>query len=132
MGMEAISRGARRCYFVERDRKTSQQLKQNLHDLEIDRKASILCYDYKKALKIDNRYDIVYVDAPYGYYDDKKFVIDLLVSLRNRLNSGARVFIEEWFSKEKELNPTQIEGYELLSSRKHGSSLLHYYQLLDN
>ena len=129
MGIEAISRGALKSVFIERDRKTSQLLKQNLEKLGVEKSTLVLPYDYKKALKIERQYDIVYVDAPYDYYDEKEFVEDLLKRLKGRLASGAHVFIEERFSKEKELNPSLVNEYELLSSRKYGSSLLHLYQL---
>ena len=69
MGLEALSRGARRCVFVESDREACAVVKQNLEKLRFTG-ALVLCTDVFQALREERaagrQYDLVLVDPPYG------------------------------------------------------------------
>jgi 16S rRNA (guanine966-N2)-methyltransferase len=76
MGLEALSRGASRCVFVERDRAACRVITQNLEKLRLTG-AVVLCRDVADALRDErargHRYELVLVDAPYeewGRYAD--------------------------------------------------------------
>ena len=68
MGLEALSRGAARCVFVERDRSACRVIERNLAKLGLTG-AVILCQDAARALAEErsrtHRYDLIVVDAPY-------------------------------------------------------------------
>ena len=68
MGLEALSRGAARCVFVERDREACRVIKGNLEKLRLTG-AAVHCRDVSRALREEQargrRYDLVLVDAPY-------------------------------------------------------------------
>jgi 16S rRNA (guanine966-N2)-methyltransferase len=68
MGLEALSRGASRCVFVERDRDACRVITQNLEKLRLTG-ALVLCRDVRDVLREEGarrrRYDLVLVDAPY-------------------------------------------------------------------
>jgi 16S rRNA (guanine966-N2)-methyltransferase len=69
MGLEALSRGARRCLFVESDRAACAVIRQNLEKLRLTG-ALVLCKDAFQALREERaakrEYDLVLVDPPYG------------------------------------------------------------------
>jgi 16S rRNA (guanine966-N2)-methyltransferase len=69
MGLEALSRGARRCLFVESDRAACAVIRQNLEKLRLTG-ALVLCKDAFQALREERaakrQYDLVLVDPPYG------------------------------------------------------------------
>jgi 16S rRNA (guanine966-N2)-methyltransferase len=69
MGLEALSRGARRCVFVESDRAACRAIEANLEKLRLTG-ALVLCQDAFGALgqerRAERRYDLVLVDPPYG------------------------------------------------------------------
>jgi 16S rRNA (guanine966-N2)-methyltransferase len=70
LGLEAISRGARSCCFVERDRRATRKLQQNVDRLGLTDAATVLTAD---ALTISDTalphaeggYDLIFLDPPY-------------------------------------------------------------------
>ena len=68
MGLEALSRGATRCVFVERDRAACRVIEHNLEKLRLTG-AVVLCQDAGRALREERarkrRYDLILVDPPY-------------------------------------------------------------------
>jgi 16S rRNA (guanine966-N2)-methyltransferase len=69
MGLEALSRGARRCLFIESDPAACRVIRANLEKLRFTG-ALVLCRDALKALgeerRAGRRHDLVLVDPPYG------------------------------------------------------------------
>jgi len=69
MGLEALSRGARRCIFVESDRAACAVIRDNLEKLRLTG-ALVLCKDVFEALREERgagrSSDLVLVDPPYG------------------------------------------------------------------
>ena len=71
LGLEALSRGAAKVYFVENDLRTCKVIKQNLAKVEKslgeNGKAVILSCDYKQAVhRISEPVDIILADPPYA------------------------------------------------------------------
>jgi 16S rRNA (guanine966-N2)-methyltransferase len=73
MGLEALSRGARRCVFVESDRAACRVIQDNLEKLRFTG-AVVLQKDSFQALREERGagrfYDLVLVDPPYGTWAD--------------------------------------------------------------
>ena len=66
MGLEALSRGAASCVFVESDRDACRVINANLETLRL--RATVLCRDVFSALASDNGpYDLVLCDPPYDF-----------------------------------------------------------------
>jgi 16S rRNA (guanine(966)-N(2))-methyltransferase RsmD len=69
MGLEALSRGAARVVFVERDRAACRTIDANLAKLRLTG-ATVLCQDVALALRQERaagrRYDLILCDPPYG------------------------------------------------------------------
>lgn len=67
LGLEALSRGASECVFVDKDKESVKVVKANLEKLKIE--AQVLQLDYIDALKtLKNQgktFDIVFLDPPY-------------------------------------------------------------------
>ncbi len=65
MGLEALSRGAERVTFVEKDRAACRAIADNLEKLRLTG-ARVLCLDVVTSLRQESRtYDLVLVDPPY-------------------------------------------------------------------
>lgn len=98
MGIEAISRGAKLCYFVEKSKKYVEIIEKNIRELKIEEKAKIIKIDAEIFVKKSKeKFDIIFADPPYNYRIKREFVINTL----NILNEG--IFIFE-ISKRKSLN----------------------------
>lgn len=69
LGIEAISMGAKKCYFVDNGREILNILNKNINNLNIKDKSIIINKDYREALlyfKNNNiKFNIILVDAPY-------------------------------------------------------------------
>ena len=71
LGIEAISRGAKVAYFIEKDPKAMNVIEKNISKLKINNKNEVeiklLKDDAIKALgKIRTIFDIVFIDPPYN------------------------------------------------------------------
>lgn len=83
LGIEAISMGASKCYFVDNNKNILSYLKKNINCLGINNKSIIIDKDYREALlyfKNNNiEFNIILVDAPY-----KMEVMEEVIGLINK------------------------------------------------
>ncbi|HEY2327372.1 MAG TPA: 16S rRNA (guanine(966)-N(2))-methyltransferase RsmD [Gaiellaceae bacterium] len=115
MGMEALSRGAARCTFVENDRDACQVINANLDKLKLH--AAVLCQDASRALAQERKqFDLILCDPPYDR--------DVTKLPFARLLSDTGVLVYESSGREE---PPQIEGLAERTSRKYGSARLTLY-----
>lgn len=77
-GFEAISRGAKMCYFNDQDGDSYKSIKENAKILKEEIKTKVYKLDYKEFLRLhkDNEFDYIFIDPPYDFTDD--VIIDLL------------------------------------------------------
>ncbi len=70
LGIEALSRGASYCIFVERDRRACGVLHENLVQLELGSVSETLRIDVEAAVRelasAGERFDLIFADPPYG------------------------------------------------------------------
>lgn len=117
MGLEALSRGASRCVFVERDREACRVIQGNLEKLRLSG-AIVLCQDAVHALREaqarGHRYDLVLVDAPYDNWDP--YAPPLAELLPAVLQEGGLAVVETSSRVEPDL------PLDLVTSRRYGSA----------
>ena len=67
IGIEALSRGAKRAYFVENGREACACIQKNLHTTHFEESAVLLKQDVLSALRHihEKEVDLIYVDPPY-------------------------------------------------------------------
>ncbi len=74
-GIEALSRGAAEAVFVENGLKAADVIEENLKFTKLFEKATLMKYDYTKALTAckdqGRQFDVIYMDPPFdkGYQD---------------------------------------------------------------
>jgi 16S rRNA (guanine966-N2)-methyltransferase len=117
MGLEALSRGALRCVFVERDREACRVIQGNLEKLRFAG-ALVLNRDAASALRDErargHRYDLVLVDPPYEEWEHYSAVLaELLPAV---LEEDGVAVIETSSRVEPEL------PLDLVTSRRYGSA----------
>lgn len=66
VGIEAISRGAESCVFIERDRSALNALRNNLAALDCEARSRVVVGDVM-ALVASLDADLLYADPPYGF-----------------------------------------------------------------
>lgn len=67
MGIEALSRGAKSCVFVDNARASQQAQRQNLAHTGLEQRARLIAGDAASYLKLNRGpFDIAFLDPPYG------------------------------------------------------------------
>ena len=97
LGIEAISRGARKIVFIESNKKHYQMLKNTIRELNLNNKSMILFKDGLDWIKENNLsdFDLIFLDPPFNENHEKK-VLDILEKKHN-LKSSCKIYVE--FSK---------------------------------
>ncbi|MDE6196053.1 MAG: 16S rRNA (guanine(966)-N(2))-methyltransferase RsmD [Erysipelotrichaceae bacterium] len=72
IGLEAISRGIEKVYFVDHHIKAIHTIKENIRSLNVEKQCVVWKADYKKALQLAHeeqlRFHIIFLDPPYQVY----------------------------------------------------------------
>ena len=97
LGIEALSRGAERAVFVERDATALRVLRENLAALELSApRAQVRPGDalaaIRNALGERETYDLLLIDPPYGHV--RRWQAELAAAIPPLLAPGARVVVE--------------------------------------
>ena len=120
LGIEALSRGARSCTFVENNRGAKQVVERNLAHCRLEEQANVVFSDAVSFLNRSGTYDLVLLDPPYG----KGILQRVLAALVPRLSDDAMVVCES--GRDEEL-PAQVGSFVLDRERRHGKTKIALY-----
>lgn len=127
LGIEALSRGAKRAVFVERDGRALQRLVSNLEALglqegEAEVRRGEALGALRRARACAETYDLVLIDPPYRRASD--LGREISVALAPLLAPKARVVVESDRRAPLEL------PWEIVKERRYGdtSITIHYHQ----
>ncbi|MBI3919947.1 MAG: 16S rRNA (guanine(966)-N(2))-methyltransferase RsmD [Armatimonadetes bacterium] len=129
IGIEALSRGAKYAIFVESNPVCCQIIKENLHTTRLEDQGKVFKGPFSAGLEwawgIRQRFDLVFVDPPYGKGLIGKS-LDWIDGHPDLLAQGALVVTQEDLKAHEEWS-----GENLVLSREHrvGSTRLDFYQL---
>ena len=121
LGIEALSMGASRCYFVDNNKDILRYLNKNINN-----KSMIISKDYRDSLlyfKNNNiKFNIILVDAPYKM-EVMEEVIELVTKYDLLLDKGI-LLLEYSFDKLKD----KYNNLELIRSKKYGDKYVNIYR----
>ncbi len=84
IGIEALSRGAKQCVFVENEREAVTCIKQNLKTTRLSDQAQVMAMDVMQAIRrldsLHEPFDIIFMDPPYHKDFEIKVIPCLLES----------------------------------------------------
>ena len=130
LGIEALSRGAKKVYFLDQDTKSIQIIKTNISKLKINNQDDITIKIIKeeatKALKnVNEIFDIVLMDPPYN----KNIIKEILENLKNHnlINTNSYIFAES-----DKIEIVDCNGYEVLDTKIYGKSKLTILKLINS
>lgn len=115
VGIEALSRGATHCTFVERDREALRALRQNLSAVGCDDRARVIPGD-ASAMAGALEVDVVFADPPYGFDAWER----LLSALR-----APFVVTESGESLDQTLG--EPAGFEIVRARRYGRTWVTFW-----
>lgn len=134
LGLEALSRGARKVVFVERDRNALTVLRQNLRELGFENRSTVIAADVGTGIRrlaasissddrfSEDRFSWVFMDPPYAI--EAENVLGEL-SEKELLNGCAVVIVEH---DKRHRPPASIGGLFLTDRREYGDTELSFYR----
>ena len=120
LGIEALSRGAKKAVFCDQSKNAIQIIKQNIEKTHLQEKAEIIHADYKKVLNQmsqKEKFDLILIDPPYAKNIAVQ-AVEEIVKLDLLAEDG--IIILETDDKEREkcqLENIEINMYDI---RKYG------------
>ncbi len=127
VGLEALSRGARSCDFVDLSSDSIAIIKKNVQALDFESHSQIHQLDALTAIErfsqSQTRFDLVFVGPPYG----KGLAIEAFEKIAQcPILSSEGILITEIFKKEKLAD--HYGDYILFEERQYGDNLLKWYR----
>ena len=116
IGIEALSRGASKAYFVESNKKACEVIKDNLSRTHLEENATVLnmqALSACRSLSGKERFSVVFMDPPYGKGLEKQVLTDS--SFITLLEDKALVIIEA--DMDTELLPDDCPGLKVLKEK---------------
>jgi len=133
IGLEAISRGAKKAYFLEKDPEAIKVLKKNIDSMEPQKCEIILgnsfdtIWDVIEMLKRDKDKAFFYFDPPFAIregYEDIYEKVALLIKKLPKINVE-KILIEH----QSDYNfPDNLGLYKKVKTKKFGKSAITYYE----
>lgn len=111
LGLEALSRGAGHCVFVERDHAALKILKQNIATLKAEARCDVRAQAAESFP--GGAFDVVFLDPPY------RSGLGVKVLSRLALEPGCWASVETAFDED-----VAVDGFEVDAVRRHGKAKL--------
>lgn len=128
LGIEAISNGADKVYFVDYNKECIRVINENIQKFQINNQCVVLKADYQEALKKFNnniQFDIIFIDPPYKY-QLKNELLKTIIDYHLLKDNGIIVF--EYQTDEDINNNISLE---LIKNKKYGDKFVSIYKQID-
>ena len=126
LGIEALSRGAKRCVFVDAREEACQLIRENLKRTKLSQEGMVVRSDYMDFLnRCRDRFSIIFLDPPYAqeYLEN---AIKRITEIDILLTDGI-IVAERPVGKEL---PWEFGGFQRSKDYKYGKTLLTIYRKL--
>lgn len=117
IGIEALSRGAKKAYFIENDKAAVSCIQQNLKTTHFEDKSALLKQDAFSALSLisENEVDIIFMDPPYkSGYEQKVLTI---LSEKLYVTNSTLIIIEA--SLDTDLSYIEELGFRIIKEKNY-------------
>lgn len=121
LGIEALSRGARHCTFVENNRKAFKIVEDNIKLCKMEDVSNLVFSDAVSFLMRKDTFDIAFLDPPYN----KGLIMDCLERLTKLMSSDGVIICE---SAKGEDFPQSVNNWSITKAKNYGKSKLTYYR----
>lgn len=125
LGLEALSRGAVNCVFVDSSKAAINIVEENIKLCRQEKNSRLINKDYMEALKLINeKFDIIFVDPPYS----KGIELVVLDKAKNILAENGVMIVE---TDQTDIPPDEIDRLVKYDSRKYGRTIISFYTYLE-
>lgn len=114
IGIEALSRGAKHCYFIDNNKEACECISENLKFTKLQSDATLLKNDYAASLSLINesKVDIVFMDPPYeAGYEEQLFNI---LRTKPYITEDTMLILEASLTKD-----FNFEGFEIIKEKRY-------------
>lgn len=130
LGLEALSRGAHYCVFIDKDRRAIDAIKNNAKKSKLEKNTLIICMDVNKALGSNDikeyRYACVFMDPPYN----KSLLSDTIEKIyEGDIIDDEGILVVE--HSKGEMPPDKIAGFVCTDRRTYGLVNFSFYKAKD-
>jgi len=121
VGIEALSRGAKRAVFVETDRNCVEVIEENLKNLGAAESAEIIQRDAARPDFLEDKFDIIFIGPPYKM----KMLADIIGKSEKLLRKNGIIIGQH---HKKEVLAERIGEVVLYRQEKYGDMVLSFYR----
>jgi 16S rRNA (guanine(966)-N(2))-methyltransferase RsmD len=135
LGLEALSRGAQRGLFIDNQRACVDAIQKSIVKLRLENSAKVLLMDsfniVSYALQAGERFDYIFVDPPYKYYDEpaqreKLFEVIRQIAEKDIIVESGTVIVEHRSHKADEDALNNLGRLERIDLRNYGQTSLSF------
>lgn len=127
IGIEAASRGAKKVVMCEKSRDAANIINKNLEKTRLQETVTLYNMDFEKCIqnKLEEKFDIVYLDPPYK--TDYAFKAAKLLLEKNLIDSETIIILE---TDIEQIVENQFENLDLkeFNKKKYGRACLLFYK----
>jgi 16S rRNA (guanine966-N2)-methyltransferase len=130
VGIEALSRGAKKAIFIEKETKCIKIIKENIEKTKNSQNAIVYKIDFSVGLKLlskkDYPLDYIFLDPPYSKGLVNISLLEISNLLRLRKNGW---IIAQHYKKEKVME--NLNDLRLFDQRRYGECYLSFYKYVN-
>jgi 16S rRNA (guanine966-N2)-methyltransferase len=126
VGLEAISRGAKKVFFVENNYQHLEILRKNIELLKVENQIKILAENVKNLNSLNEDFDLIFLDPPYD--ENYQEIVENLLE-KKYLKPQTLLVVEFEAKKFKKFEEFFIKNFEILDQRNYGISLFGFFKI---
>lgn len=127
LGIECLSRGAKKCVFSDKSRDSIKIVQKNVEKARFQSESQIIVSDYKDTIALmgrkNEKFDVIFMDPP--YYEG--LFVDCIerIEKENILDEDGIIVVEH---DKADTLPEKIGNIEMIKEKKYGITLLSFYK----
>ncbi|NMB24715.1 MAG: 16S rRNA (guanine(966)-N(2))-methyltransferase RsmD [Firmicutes bacterium] len=126
IGIEALSRGAPKAVFVEKNKTAVQVIKSNLVHVGLEHKAEVYATDVFRGIGAliarEREFSCIFLDPPY----DQDMVVPTLVALKAPLVTSQTIIVAE--HSRLEVSPEHVGPFVRIRQQVYGDTVLSFFR----
>ena len=126
VGLEAISRGAKKVFFVENNHFHLEILQKNIELLKVEKQTKIISQNVKNLDNLNENFDVIFLDPPYD--ENYQEIVGHLLQ-KNYINPKTLLIIEFETKKFQKFEDFFKSNFKIIDERIYGISLFGFYNL---
>ena len=126
VGLEAISRGAKKVFFVENNYQHLEILRKNIELLKVENHTKILAENVKNLNSLNEDFDLIFLDPPYD--ENYQEIVENLLE-KKYLKPQTLLVVEFEAKKFQIYEEFFIKNFEILDQRNYGISLFGFFKI---